>query len=142
MHTEKCFRRSQTMNCRPLSSLDPYTQYSRRSSLPANTEPATCCTFPNLGTLSFFRAINRQHQRHATSEITLLLSSHIPKPPIPPPLAPPLCAASPCIFSLTFRLTSKNLLTHRSKHTLSPLLRSPSRYSGGMHFFEQEWESL
>lgn len=51
-------------------------------------------------------------------------------------------AASPCIFSLTFICTSKNLETHRSKHTDSPLLRSPSRYSGGMHFLTQDWFSL
>lgn len=51
-------------------------------------------------------------------------------------------AASPCIFSLTFIWTSKNLETHRSKHTDSPLLRSPSRYSGGMHFLTQDWFSL
>ena len=68
--------------------------------------------------------------------------SHIPNPPIPPPPAPPFCAASPCIFSLTLRLTSKNLLTQRSRHTLSPLLRSGSRYSGGMHLAVQDWESL
>ena len=66
---------------------------------------------------------------------------HIPNPPIAPPPVP-FCAASPCIFSLTFRLTSKNLLTHRSRHTLSPLLRSASRYSGGMHFLVQDCDSL
>lgn len=66
---------------------------------------------------------------------------HIPNPPIAPPPAP-FCAASPCIFSLTLRLTSKNLLTQRSRHTLSPLLRSGSRYSGGMHFFVQDCDNL
>ena len=65
----------------------------------------------------------------------------MPNPPIAPPPVP-FCAASPCIFSLTFRLTSKNLLTHRSRHTLSPLLRSASRYSGGMHFLVQDCDSL
>lgn len=69
---------------------------------------------------------------------------HIPpNPPIGlPPPAGPLCAASPCIFSLTLRFTSKNFPTHRSRHTLSPLFRSPSRYSGGMHFLLQDCERL
>jgi hypothetical protein len=44
---------------------------------------------------------------------------------IPPPC---FAAASPCIFSETLTLTSKNLLTQRSRHTDSPLLRSASRY--------------
>jgi len=49
-------------------------------------------------------------------------------PNIPPP-PPPACrpAASPCIFSDTLTLTSKNLATHRSRHTLSPLFKSASR---------------
>jgi hypothetical protein len=46
-----------------------------------------------------------------------------PKPPTPPCLP----AASPCIFSETLMLTSKNLPTQRSRQTDSPLLRSPSR---------------
>lgn len=50
---------------------------------------------------------------------------HMPNMPPPPPACLP--AASPCIFSLTLILTSKNLATHRSRQTDSPLLRSPSR---------------
>jgi hypothetical protein len=52
------------------------------------------------------------------------VQNHIPN--MPPPL-PCLAEASPCIFSDTFMLTSKNLATHRSRQTLSPLLRSASR---------------
>jgi hypothetical protein len=50
-------------------------------------------------------------------------------PNMPPPPPPPACApcAALCIFSLTFIFTSKNLATHRSMHTLSPLFRSASR---------------
>ena len=51
-------------------------------------------------------------------------TNHIPNIPAPPPCLP---AASPCIFSLTLMLTSKNFATHRSMHTDSPLFRSPSR---------------
>lgn len=80
--------------------------------------------------------VARTHKLHSPD-----VAFHIPNPPIAPPPAP-FWAASPCIFSLTFRLTSKNLLTHRSRHTLSPLLRSGSRYSGGMHFFVQDWDNL
>lgn len=62
---------------------------------------------------------------------------------IPPPIPPPcLCAASPCIFSETLMLTSKNLATQRSRQTDSPLFRSASRYSAGMHFFVQVSTSL
>lgn len=65
-----------------------------------------------------------------------------PPPSVVHSPCPCLVAASPCIFSLTFICTSKNLETHRSKHTDSPLLRSPSRYWGGMHFLTQDWFSL
>lgn len=58
--------------------------------------------------------------------------------PNPPPIPPCLAAASPCIFSLTLMLTSKNLETQRSRQTDSPLFNSPSRYSGGMHFLVQD----
>ena len=57
---------------------------------------------------------------------------------------PPPCfaAASPCIFSETLTLTSKNLLTQRSRQTDSPLLRSASRYDVSMHFAEQDLRRL
>lgn len=67
-----------------------------------------------------------------------LSPSHIPNIP-PPPL---LFCASPCIFSLTLTLTSKNLDTQRSRQTDSPLLRSGSRYDASMHFLEHERTSL
>lgn len=68
---------------------------------------------------------------------------HRSNPYIPIPIPPPcLLAASPCIFSLTLILTSKNLPTHRSRHTDSPLFRSPSRYSPGIHFLEQDSVNL
>ena len=63
------------------------------------------------------------------------------KTPYAPNGFPPPCA-SPCIFSLTLTLTSKNLLTHRSKHTLSPLFKSASRYVVSMHFLLQDCTSL
>ena len=53
-----------------------------------------------------------------------LFLHHMPNMPPPPACLP---AASPCIFSLTLTLTSKNFATHRSRQTDSPLLRSPSR---------------
>lgn len=58
------------------------------------------------------------------------------KPPAPRP------CASPCIFSLTLTLTSKNFATQRSRQTDSPLLRSASRYEASMHFLLQDWTSL
>jgi hypothetical protein len=66
------------------------------------------------------------------------------KPPIPnpPPEAPPFAAASACNNSETFSCTSKNFAAHRSMHTPSPLLISPSRYVFGMHFFKQDCWSL
>lgn len=67
-----------------------------------------------------------------------LTPSHIPNNPPPPPPPPCLIAASPCIFSDTFILISKNLLTHLSRQTDSPLLSSPSRYSGGIHLEVQD----
>lgn len=39
-------------------------------------------------------------------------------------------------------LTSKNLETQRSRQTDSPLFKSDSLYSGGMHFFVQVSTSL
>ena len=134
MYTEKCFRRPKTMNSRPFTAdatIFRRTLDRRHAAVALNLRP-----------LEFFPCHDLPGPEARNFSNNPFLSSHIPNPLIPPPPAPPLCAASPCIFSLTFKLTSKNLLTHRSKHTLSPLLRSPSRYSGGMHFFEQEWESL
>jgi len=61
-------------------------------------------------------------------------------PNIAPP--PPRPCASPCIFSLTFTLTSKNLATQRSRQTDSPLFRSASRYVGSMHLELQDLRSL
>ena len=80
------------------------------------------------------------HFRHCTAQRLIM---HIPSPTCHPiympgnPPAPPRPCASPCIFSLTLTLTSKNLATHRSRHTLSPLLRSASRYDVSMHFLLQ-----
>jgi hypothetical protein len=58
-----------------------------------------------------------------------------PRKPCPP-------WASPCIFSLTLTLTSKNLETQRSRHTDSPLFRSASRYDVSMHFAEHDLRRL
>jgi hypothetical protein len=66
-------------------------------------------------------------------------------PYMPPPNMPaPPCLpwASPCIFSLTLTLTSKNLDTQRSRHTDSPLFRSASRYDASMHFAEHDLRRL
>jgi|SRR5690242_1901658 len=59
-----------------------------------------------------------------------------------PPGNPCLPCASPCIFSLTLTLTSKNLDTQRSRQTDSPLFRSASRYAVSTHFAEQDLRRL
>jgi len=51
------------------------------------------------------------------------------KPPAPPAAVPMVCNFSPI-----FLFASKNLATHRSMQTLSPLLRSPSKYRWLIHF--------
>lgn len=73
---------------------------------------------------SFFSFVSPSKQITPYASHLHHTDNHIPKPPIPPPCRP---AASPCIFSLTLTLTSKNFETQRSKHTDSPLLRSASR---------------
>jgi hypothetical protein len=52
-----------------------------------------------------------------------------PNVPVAPAFAPTLCNRSP-----TFLFASKNLATHRSMQTLSPLLSSPSVYRVLTHF--------
>jgi hypothetical protein len=56
--------------------------------------------------------------------------------PNTPPPPPPACAlaASFLTFSLAFIVASRNLATHRSRHTLSPLLSSASWNSLPTHF--------
>jgi len=49
------------------------------------------------------------------------------------PVAPLVFAPTPCNRSPTFLFASKNLATHRSTQTLSPLLRSPSVYRVLIH---------
>lgn len=67
---------------------------------------------------------------------------YIPPPNMPPPPPPCFPCASPCIFSLTLTLTSKNLDTQRSRQTDSPLLRSASRYDVSMHLDVQDLTRL
>lgn len=71
-------------------------------------------------------------------------SFHFPTPSnsYMPPGKPCLPCASPCIFSLTLTLTSKNLDTQRSRQTDSPLFRSASRYAVSTHFAEQDLRRL
>lgn len=82
------------------------------------------------------------HLTHPPAPKSLVYTArfhYAPNMPAPPPCLP---CASPCIFSLTLTLTSKNLATQRSRQTDSPLLRSGSRYEVSMHFLEQEATSL
>jgi len=75
------------------------------------------------------------------SRIHCSILLYIPPPNMPPP-PPCFPCASPCIFSLTLTLTSKNLDTQRSRQTDSPLLRSASRYDVSMHLDVQDLTRL
>lgn len=88
--------------------------------LPYNIPPS----FPSNALQVGGHVALRHEDRHQDPITYSNACSHIPNP-----LPEPVCftAASPCIFSLTFIFTSKNLETHRSKQTDSPLLRSDSR---------------
>jgi hypothetical protein len=78
---------------------------------------------------------------HSISRIPYSVLAYIPPPNMPPP-PPCFPCASPCIFSLTLTLTSKNLDTQRSRQTDSPLLRSASRYDVSMHLDVQDFTRL
>ena len=103
-----------------------YLGISKSKNADNRIPPAFCATAYEI----------RQSREIVDPHIPIIISEgiYMPNPPIPPCLA----AASPCIFSLTLMLTSKNLETQRSRQTDSPLLSSPSRYSGGMHFWVQD----
>lgn len=123
-----------TVHMHPLSLLYP--------PLPTRT-PETMLIFRCKRSLQVATALNALVMPECRAPCIIApLQPNIPPPAPPPGLAPPLVAASPCIFSETLTFTSKNLATHRSRHTDSPLFKSDSRYSGGMHFLVQVSTSL
>ena len=71
----------------------------------------------------------RRRREHGLAIWLVAECLYKPKAPVAPLVfAPTLCNRSP-----TFLFASKNLATHRSMQTLSPLLRSPSVYRVLIH---------
>jgi hypothetical protein len=111
-----------------------HSEYIQRQSV----KRSSCCTppVPRPSHIAPSFSIFLSCLRNTSSPLASTYTPNIPPPP------PCLFCASPCIFSLTLTLTSKNFATQRSRHTDSPLLRSDSRYEVSMHFLEQDATNL
>ena len=79
------------------------------------------------GGMSFASPVSKAQRTYSVRLVAHCL--YKPNVPVVPAFAPTLCNRSP-----TFLFASKNLATHRSMQTLSPLLSSPSVYRVLTHF--------